>query len=183
MIDGVMERDTHKYRVLFKLQLFKKAGENVALQRHIFDYAFYYAGENGYDLSASVFDEESLDWLLARSPAFVKIACVPELHRFALMVPSETTVYCSFPTDPGPVPSNVHPLCCVRKYPASILEYELAFSDAQMRIGISDHTAGWKLLKRYKPDVFEKHVVDIREDGNPDAGPFAATLAQLGGVI
>jgi len=183
MIDAVTEVDTEKYEVQFKLQLFWAAGNNIPLSRQVFDYAMEYAAGLGYKLSASVFDEDSLLWLLDSDPPFVKLACIPELHHLAALVPESVRVYCSFPADPGPLPANVWPLCCVREYPATIEQYEASFSEAYLWTGISDHTPGWGLLDKYQPEVYEKHVVDFREDSNPDAGPFSVTIEELRGIL
>ena len=183
MIDGISMVDTEKYKVLLKMQLFTKAGDNVPLRPQVFDYAFEYAAGLGYDLSASVFDDEWLKWLLEREPAFIKLACIPELHYLSLAVPESVQVFASFASDPGPLLSNIYPLCCVRKYPAKIEDYDRAFSWGYLSAGISDHTKGFTLMRKYRPFVFEKHVVDVREEGNPDAGPFAATIRDLEGIL
>lgn len=183
MIQRVMDMDTGRYHLLFKVQLFDKVGGNVPLSRRVFDVAYFYAMERGYSLSASVFSAEWLDYLLEYDPEWVKIACLPELHKLISAVPSAVGVFASFPTTPGPLPFNVTPLACVREYPATVKQYERAFKPSDLRIGISDHTVGWELIDKYEPEVFEKHVVDVREDGNPDAGPFAVTIDELEGRI
>ena len=183
MIDRVIRLDRGICDVRFKLQLFEKAGDNLPLDHAVFDEAFEYAMVMGYQLSASVFDEPSLEFLLSRRPKFVKLACVPELHYLASKIPPQIKVYCSFPSNPGPVPDNVIPLCCVREYPAEVASYEKRFGEGWLRTGISDHTVGWELFDKYEPEYYERHVVDVREESNPDAGPFAVTIGELRRVL
>jgi hypothetical protein len=183
LIDGVAAADTGKYDVKIKFQLFDKVGDNLAMSKEAFRYAHTYAfQEYGREVSASVFSEEWLGWLLDFGVSWVKLANIPELHYMASLVPEDVIVYTSYPRDPGPVPANVRPLCCVRKYPAKSEDYTV-FSESYLRMGISDHTIGWGLLDSYQPEVFEKHIVDIREEQNPDAGPFAVTLEELWEVL
>ena len=186
MVDAVRDANTLRvcFDLYFKWQLFSDMPPNKPLSADVFDCAYHHAAWEGYETSASVFSEKWLSWLLANYQVpFVKIACIPELHKLISRVPGDLRVYVSFPADPGPLPSNVYPLACVRKYPATIEDYEEAFSESQLRLGISDHTVGWDLYNKYKPDVIEKHFVDVREDDNPDAGPFAVTAKELAEVL
>jgi sialic acid synthase SpsE len=50
-------------------------------------------------------------------------------------------------------------------------------------MGISDHTAGLDLYRKYHPSIWEKHLVLERTEGNLDAGPFSITPGELREVI
>jgi sialic acid synthase SpsE len=68
-------------------------------------------------------------------------------------------------------------MVCVSKYPATTASYgEEITAD-----GISDHTIGLELWRKYKPTVYEKHFCLSYLTG-PDAGPWALnenTLKEL----
>ena len=183
MIDAVKAVDTGKHAIVLKWQLFTSAPPNVPLDRWPFHYAVRYAQEKGYKTTASIFDEESFEYLTGHfSIPFVKIPCREKLYNFVngqykdfiISVP-DRILYDNFP--------DLVKLCCIPKYPAKVEEYEKTFTKEQLKAGISDHTAGWDLFKKYKPVVFEKHFVLERDEGNPDAGPFAVTPDDLAGIL
>ena len=184
MIDGLADVDSGTHDVVIKWQLFHDAPPNTPLWHTIFEHAYHYAKTKGYQTTASVFDRESLDFLLRFDVPFVKIACLPRLYPMARNVPKEMPVVVSYPS-PGRIAKagpHIIPLCCVRQYPASIESYEVFPAD-QLKRGISDHTVGWELWNRYQPAWFEKHIVLEHDDENPDAGPFAATPEDLAEVL
>ena len=74
MIDSMADLDTHKNEIFIKWQLFREAGQNRPLGLQMFDYAYNYARERGYQTTASVFDLESLKFLMTYDIPFVKIA-------------------------------------------------------------------------------------------------------------
>jgi len=185
LIDGVVDADTGKYPLVFKMQLFKEVPPNVPLDLTVFEEAYHYAAEKGYGLTASVFDLGSLSYLVENfNVPFVKIACRNELYPLAAKVPRETPAVVSYPSTPE-MRKNKHiiPLCCVPKYPAAIEEYERRFPADYLAAGISDHTTGFELFEKYQPEWYEKHIVLRRSKSNPDAGPFAATVKDLEGVL
>jgi hypothetical protein len=188
LIDEIAKRDTHKHEVILKAQLFKSAPPNKPLKYDVFLAAWSYASDLGYHLTSSVFDIESLKFLLEwdfpgwRLP-FIKIACRPDKYWLIGEVPRRIPVYYSLdarldiPDIPDlPYEDNTVEMMCVPKYPALYVEYHSAKA-------ISDHTVGWDLLRDYKPDILEKHICLSRSSDNPDAGPFAVVPADLEEIL
>ena len=65
MIDELAAVDTGKQEIVIKWQLFADCQPNIPLEYHVFDYAYQYAKHLGYKTTASVFDMESLCYLLS----------------------------------------------------------------------------------------------------------------------
>lgn len=170
IIESIKAVDPEKHAITLKFQLFSEAPPNVPLKHEVFDYAYEHSP---YPVTASVFDKESLAFLLnrERSVPFVKIACRPDLYWLIDEVPRGIPVYASY-NDKPPGPMVDAALFCVPEYPAPIGKYTLSPY-------VSDHTIGLDLLKRNKPVIWEKHLVLERDPDNPDAGPFAIDPAQL----
>lgn len=179
IIDSVAARDKHKHKIIFKTQLFKDIPPNKPLSFEMFHFLFDYASESGYKLTASVFDEESLAFLLTFPIPFVKIAAPPQYRYLVGKVPREITVYASNYSGRD---GNLRSLACIPKYPATLEEYMqipwIAYYD-----GVSDHTVGWELMALLQPDILEKHYCLEHTEGNPDAGEFAITPSELKEVI
>jgi sialic acid synthase SpsE len=133
----------------------------------------------GYDTTASVFDEESRDFLLEYDVPFVKIA--NRSHLYGVIDECPVRMYVSV-SSPAVVFDNplVLTLENVAKYPAGLDEYERVFPDLAR---VSDHTVGWELYRKHKPEIIEKHFVHERRATNPDAGPFAVTPGELAEVL
>ena len=189
MIDEVVKRDHGVYQIIFKWQLFKQAFPNVPLEHEVFSTAYWYAKLKGYQTTASVFDAESLDWLLMFDDLqYVKIACRPDLYWLMGEIPRKIKILASRTvTRPMPEPIAKYTdyrtvwMWCSPKYPAKVDEYELLKSIKFQ--GISDHTPGWELMHKYPWQYFEKHYVLERDESNPDAGEFAFTPEDLEGII
>jgi sialic acid synthase SpsE len=181
MIDAVDSLDGQQREIVFKWQLFKSAPPNVPMTHEAFVFAWQYAWGRGYKTTASVFDTESLDFLLRFDVPFIKIACRPQLYELAKNI--RVPVYMSFSDMVSASNYEVTPMACVPEYPATLEEYERRFSAADLQRAVSDHSPGWDLFWKWRPGIIEKHVVDFREDGNPDAGPFAVTIDELSEVI
>lgn len=185
LIDEVEKRDRKKHQIVFKAQLFTSAPPNIPLSPIVFQQLHDYAKQGGYELTASVFDLWMLTFLLSFKPMFVKIACRPDLYWLIGEVPRKIPVYVSVPANENvDVPhyyrkSGISALCCVRKYPADIEDYEGCWIED----GISDHTIGWNLMEKYNPKILEKHIVLKRAPDNPDSGPFAILPEDLEGII
>lgn len=186
LIDEIVKRDTGKHEVVMKTQLFREAPPNKPLEHLVFWKAWEYARELGYHVTSSVFDLESLWFLLEyddedwRLP-FIKIACRPDLYWLIGEIPRRIPVYVSHdepPPDCFTCTKNTVIMQCVSKYPAEYEDYDPLFSDA-----ISDHTVGWKLLNEKLPDILEKHVCLQHSPDNPDAGAFAVTPEELEEVL
>ena len=189
LIDEVIKRDSWKHTVIFKCQLFESAPPNVPLDEEVFVAAFHHAKNEGYHLTSSVFDENSLRFLLAFDYPewplpFIKIACRPDLYWLIGEIPRRIPVYVSHaepPPDCYEQAKNAITLMCVRKYPSEISDYQaLGWTWAN---GISDHTVGWDMLKKYKPAILEKHIVLERDIHNPDSGAFAILPEDLEEIL
>jgi len=179
MIDAVVGADSCEHDVVFKWQLFAVEPPNIPLARHVFDHAYHYALMYGYETTASVFDDGSLEFLLEYEVPFVKIACRPTKYSLIRKCPAPVYVSVSRPDILDDEP-NVTRLMCVPKYPATVEEYESVFPDLRH---VSDHTPGWYLYQRVRPEIIEKHFVHERRATNPDAGVFAVMPHELAEVL
>lgn len=191
MIDKVANMDSHKHTIIFKAQLFKSAPPNNPLSHDVFTHLYYHAAGLGYEMTASVFDKESLAFLSQYHIPFVKIACRPDLYWLVGEVPRKIPVYLSYDGAisvwdhiPGldGYGQNIKYMVCVPEYPADIVRYMEMFTDKEIK-RVSDHTVGWELFRRADPIIIEKHLCPSRDVGNPDAGPFAVTPEELREVI
>lgn len=190
MIDTIHDIDTGKHEIILKWQLFESAPPNIPLERDVFDYAYRYASELGYETTASVFDESSLEFLQGYDVPFIKIACRPDLYYLADKIDN---CYVSIPAwllgmhdlylTMTSIYNGVFFMACISKYPAIISDYEKAFPPRLLKSAISDHTIGWDLYNKYKPAILEKHFVHKREADNPDAGAFAVTAEELKEIL
>lgn len=180
MIDAVAVVDTGKHEVVLKWQLFENQPPNEPLLWRTFAYAYGYACERGYETAASVFDVSSLRFLEQFDVPFVKIANRPDLYW--LEDETELNIYMSYRTKRPDERAWKTPMACVSHYPATVEDY-LLFEDWELQSAISDHTVGWRLYHKYKPDIIEKHFVLEHSDDNPDAGPFAVTPTELSEVL
>ena len=178
MIREIAEFDTD-LEVILKWQLFRDAPPNIPLDRECFRYAYDLAWKLGYPTTSSVFDLDSFRFLMGFDVPFVKIACRPELYELARY--STKPVYISTSASRIEMPGQTV-LACVSKYPATLWDYELSFTDEELK-HVSDHTVGWELYHKHNPSIIEKHFVHERNPDNPDAGPFAVTPYQLAEVL
>jgi sialic acid synthase SpsE len=174
LVDAIKAVDTRKHEIVLKAQLFKSAPPNIPLPHANFEYLYEYAKGRGYKVTSSIFDLESLDYLQAFDVPFIKIADRPELDWLADEIRRKFTIYKST-HDMIPKWCNTVWLYCVPKYPAPIEDYELFGTVGRL----SDHTIGWELYNKYKPEILEKHIVLERSPDNPDAGLFAIVPADL----
>lgn len=184
MIDEVAAVDNHKHEIILKPQLFVKAGDNIPLKAIIFDKMFHYSKKLGYKMTASVFDEISLAFLLLYEPCFIKIANRRDLDWLIGEIPRKIWIYRSVSSkkdvnagwEYGEVDVN---LGCISKYPATIKDYSCFDLDWY---GLSDHTVGLELLKTHKPSIWEKHF-KLNDSTGLDAGPWAITPKELKEVL
>lgn len=176
MLDRLEENDRRRHEVVIKWQLFQNAPPNIPLDYEVFEYAYEYANVKGYQTTASVFDEASLEFLKMFDVPFIKIAARPELYRLV----DETVPYIiSVPPRYEEIPNGCQYMRCVPKYTATVEEYERNFTSEQLKQGISDHTEGFRLYHKYRPQIYEKHYVLERGGDNPDAGSFACVPEEL----
>ncbi|MFX1570627.1 MAG: N-acetylneuraminate synthase family protein [Promethearchaeota archaeon] len=189
MLDELKKVDTGKHEIVIKWQLFKEAGKNIPLEHDIFKYAYDYAKKLGYQTTSSVFDKESLDFLLQFDIPFVKIANNRSLDWLMGEIPRKIPIYVSY----GSVDElkiapqeNIKRLLCISDYPADIKSYEDVFDIdfyTHFEYGISDHTTNFGLWYRYQPQFIEWHYVLEHDKNNLDGGLFAHTPKQLSEVL
>lgn len=182
MIDELKKIDTGKHEIIIKWQLFKEAGENIPLNHDIFDYAYQYAREIGYKTTASVFDKESLDFLLKYDIPFVKIANNRMLDFLIYYIPQNIPLYISKDRDlfMEKKREKIEELWCISKYPAMLKDY----LDLSLESGcnISDHTIDFTLFYRYQPKIIEFHY-KLNYSTGLDAGEFARTPEMLSKIL
>ncbi len=187
MIDVLAGIDKYGLMVL-KWQLFEKAGNNIPLEKECFEYAYRYAAHKGFRTAASVFDYNSLQYLIEFSKKFtiiefVKIACRANLYYLGGEVPRKIPLVVSVPAPKHLANYDASFLCCVPEYPATMEQYEENFSAELLRQGISDHTENWELYDKYRPEVYEFHFCLEHDEDNPDAGPFARTPVEIANFL
>ena len=189
MIDGLSEVDPDR-KCVIKWQLWDKGTEPQCLRLEwgLFDMAVTYAQMLGFRTTASVFDKPSLDFLLDdHDVPFVKLANRPYLRHLARYVPRGIPIIVSFPwvddepTDPDEWNWYTKWMCCVSEYPAKEETYT-NFPEEMLRKGISDHTVGLDLWRKYHPSVWEKHY-RLPDQKGPDCGPWCVTPDDLKEVL
>lgn len=182
-ISAIKDIDTGKHEIIFKSQLFKEAGKNIVCSEYSFDSMYQHCQSLGYKCTASVFDLDSLNYLLSFDIPFVKIANNRNLDYLIEHVPRGLPVYISY--DSNKIDNCYNPLLnqidermrCVSKYPADVSEYRV-----MPRCNISDHTIGFDLFNMVKPKIWEKHLI-MKGDKGLDAGPFAVTPEDLKEIL
>ena len=186
MIDELARVNTRKHEVVIKWQLFTDCPPNEPLRRDVFDYAYGCASANGYKTTASVFDMDSLQFLLTYDIPFVKLANRPDLYWLAGEVPRKVPVFVSAGGAEYPDIADVL-LYCVSKYPAELKDYKnkMLLNDVvkyENYVGISDHTTDFTLYHKYKPSIYECHY-KLNDSTGLDAGLFARTPEQLSEIL
>lgn len=151
--------------VVVKFQLFKDIPPLRPLDPHVFLTAWAYGQKHGNPVTASVFDEASLNILtkITKVP-FIKIACRPQLYYLIDMVPHFMPIVVSIDSHIAMMrvmsehfDKSLSFMTCVPEYPADMDTYENWFSTDMLRVGISDHTVGTELYRKYRPRLWEKH--------------------------
>jgi len=165
--------------------LFVSAGCNQPLSQKSFKYAYNYAKKRGYETTASVFDIESLKFLLKFDVPFIKIANNSKVYSLLDSIPRNTQVLIST-DDIKKVPMKKLMkddiiMLCVSKYPATSEDYNTIANGKRIRF-LSDHTVGVDLIKQHKPDIVEKHY-KLEDSTGLDAGEFAITPEQIKDVF
>lgn len=194
MMYEIKKIDTGKHEIIFKAQLFLEAGLNIPLTHEAFDFMYLYGTYLGYAVTSSVFDLPSLKFLLTYNPCFVKTANNRSLDYLIGEVPRKIPVYQSLGWGEESEYLDIYTrkLLCVSKYPAEFEDYDSKmffvsnvfnnYSMARSYDGISDHTIGLELFKRYKPEIWEKHY-KLSDSTGLDAGPFAITPEELKEIL
>jgi len=195
MYDELKKIDTHKHEVIIKWQLFSVCGGNIPLTKECFEYACYYGDQLGYKTTSSVFDRETLKYLLLFDVPFVKIPNRRHLDYLIDLVPEHVPVYVSksslleiqhevkniegYGCFSAPR-TEMEQLWCISKYPAQIRDYEKL--KMQRYDNISDHTNSFDLFYRYEPKIIEWHY-KLKDSTGLDASEFARTPEQLKEIL
>lgn len=182
MYDQLFLIDNKRYEIIVKWQLFEKAGANIPLSRQSFDYAYHYGKGLGYQITASVFDRHSLDFLMTYEVPFIKIANNRKLDFLTKHIPEEKMIYISsnLPLYLERRKSTYKHLWVISKYPSLVEDYEI-FKLSQ-GCYLSDHTMNFCLWHKYNPDIIEWHY-KLEYSKGLDAGDFARTPAQLRSIL
>ena len=185
LIDSLSSVDQHNHEVIIKWQLWSAEGISPALRLDwdIFDYAYVYADDEGYQTTASVFDIKSYDFLVDYEIPFVKIACRPWVYplidtydNWIVTVDHPhtgsmlTTLY-----------NNVRIMYGMDEYTVAPEDYIMRFGHA-LSVGISDHTPGVDLFNIYQPAIYEKHF-KLEDSIGLDSGPHAVTAEVLSTIL
>jgi sialic acid synthase SpsE len=197
------------HEIIIKGQLFAKAGDNIPQDKGMFLQMYDACRAFGVLLTASVFDEESLAFLLHFDVPFIKIANNRQLDWLIGEIPRKIWVYRSVLPEEywsgnhyeagNLKEKGITPLCCVSKYPAkevdylkgahwhwqNRLEHTNRWDWLQSGLGqrwFSDHTVGLDFCKRAKPTIWEKHF-KLEDSTGLDAGDWAITPEQLREVM
>jgi sialic acid synthase SpsE len=190
IVDAVKHAWASDNDVVLKAQLFTNIPPNKPLELPVFDHLYTKADKADIKVTASVFDEQSVKFLLGYPVPFVKIACRPDLYWLGNLVPRGIPLYVSYdcrdPNAAGKIPEKADvALACVPEYPAQFNDYRSWVRWS----GVSDHTAGLYLFQEIHRDtteitVWEKHLVERRGDPkNPDSGEFALECMELVDVL
>jgi sialic acid synthase SpsE len=192
MYDELKAVDTGKHEIICKWQLFEKAGDNIPLTHDCFNYAYEYGTSLGYKVTASVFDKNSLDFLLGYDVPFIKIANNRKLDYLIGEIPRKYKICVSIGEYNPAIPyfndswafPLQHDIClrCISSYPAKYDDYITIFSPSQLHGGISDHTTCFSLFRKFEPAVIEWHY-GLSDSTGLDAGPFMKTPKQLSEVL
>ncbi len=182
MYDELKRIDRNKHEIIVKWQLFNRAGINISLKQEMFNFAYEYGNELGYKVTASVFDKESLDFLLLHDIPFVKIANNRMLDYLIPSIPENIQLYISGNT-PLWLPErkkNVTQLWCISDYPANKDDY----MKMKLSLGcaISDHTTDFYLFRTLMPRIIEWHY-KLGNSTGLDSGDFARTPEQLKEIL
>lgn len=191
-IDEIKAIDTGKHSIVFKTQLFVKCGDNIPCTHESFEYMYEYGNSQGYKVTSSVFDKESLDYLLKFDVPFIKIANRPDLYPLMDFIPRGIPIYVSQDGRSNLFSIRMtmrdRELYCVSKYPADISDYQ-RFIDEKNLYGCpdcwSDHTIGLDFFKNGTPKkiiIFEKHL-KLSDSTGLDAGSFAITPQELSEIL
>lgn len=182
MYDKLELIDKHRYDVIVKWQLFQQVGNNIPLNKKAFDYAYHYGKQLGYEVTASIFDKTSLDFLMGYNVPFIKIANNSKLHYLIKNIPEDIMLYISsdLPLYLERRKATYKHLWCVSKYPALVSDYE----KFKLKKGacLSDHTPDFKLFFANSPEVIEWHY-KLDNSVGLDAGVFARTPEQLNKIL
>lgn len=176
------------YDISLKLQLFGKTSEyaknNVWLNPKFFEKALVYAVQNKVDLSASVFSEADLKFLLSLPVSWVKIPYSQKHQKKWITKIASANKEPIVSTDvlqESELLFDVTKLYCISQYPVPFL---IDFVEIFPRFhGFSDHTLGFHQTTKavfFGAKTIEKHVrLGTPAETCPDA-QFAVKLKDFG---
>jgi hypothetical protein len=163
MIQSISDVDTGRERVILKWQLFSDASIFKPLSHSCFEYAYRLAWDLGYETTASVYDDESLEYLQTHYEIpFIRIDCNTKFYPLMWHVNPEIDKYVSVDN-----PANKRGIIdmyegmkmtflnCIPKFLAYANDY-LLFGDA-LKHSIVDNTVGLDMYRLHKPTIWEKH--------------------------
>ena len=181
MLDELKKVDTGKHEIIIKGQLFQEAGKNIVMTHEHFDFMYQYSHKLGYDCTASVFDKESLAFLLKYEIPFVKIANNPDLYWLIDEIPRGIRViFSSHVNDAnnyyGYCSPTITKIVSIPEYPAKVDQYTTYTK------WVSDHTEGLALFKLHEPSLWEKHY-KLKDSTGLDAGTWAITPEELREIL
>ena len=181
MVDELSNVDTRKHEVILKWQLFEESDHNIRARLAIFEPLSAWTHKvHGYKTTASVFDIQSLHFLLeCELPyelPFIKIANNRKYDWLIGEIPRKYPIYKSVDNPSDYFKDMETPLWCVSRYPADIFDYPDSVKY------ISDHTIGLELYHRNQPVVWEKHY-KLSDSTGLDAGNFAITPEELKEIL
>ena len=188
MIDELAAVDSMRQRIIIKWQLFTSVPSGVPpLEHAVFEEAAWHAYLKGYQTTASVFDEQSLEYLLDFDidVPFVKIAARPNLYHLIDEIPDRTPVFVSVPDlqtrewvwEEYQGRGKLVILHCIPEYPANPTVYETMYG-RNLSYSISDHSPGLYLYNKYSPWFYERHY-KLEDSTGRDAGEHASTPEEL----
>lgn len=185
-IDEIKKIDSGKHEIVFKTQLFIKAGDNIPCTHESFEYLYEYGNSQGYKVTASVFDKESLDYLLMFDVPFIKLSNDSKLlydgvFMDALRTSPKYNLYASV-SKPALDYRISEQLICISEYPASKEAYRNALEFCKKNPNISDHTEDWDIYNEHQPKIYECHY-KLPDSTGLDAGSFARTPEMLREIL
>jgi sialic acid synthase SpsE len=184
MYNELKKVDNNKHEIIVKWQLFTICGFNLPLAKDSFNFAYEYGKKLGYQVTASVFDKESLDFLINFDIPFVKLANRRDTDYLINYIPVNIPIYISKDNSNINFDNKEHNITeffCISKYPANIKDYEDNFQ-LKENCYLSDHTDNFDLYKKYNPSIVEWHY-KLDYSTGLDSGPFARTPAQLNEIL
>jgi len=159
-IDAIATIDVQR-ECIIKFQLFSAVPPKTPLRRDLFYQAWQYGTSLGFEVTSSIFDFDSLDFLSRMPVSMVKLAnrMDSKIYFFDARKRFEEVIVST--SDAMEFEKHLHGkrMACVSQYPATIDVYENRFEVHQLGEGISDHTSDLKLFRKYQPRLYERHFV------------------------
>jgi sialic acid synthase SpsE len=185
-IERSMEADADvvKFQLFPNEERFTKSG-NIWMSQDLFLYALQYGREIGMKVTASAFDDESVDFLIGCDVPFVKFAYSQKENavgiRKVINQGMDAVVSCDHLTF-NKVSDHALKLLCIPQYPVYFdVRFESVFPQFY---GYSDHSLGIDTPVKavvHGARMIEKHV-RVAPKGCPDCD-FALTFQEFGQMV